>query len=219
MLLSVVVPTLNAEAHLSECVERMRLADEIVVVDGGSSDGTVTIAREAGARVVLSPQGRGAQLRAGGESARGDWLLFLHADTLLGRNWPAAVTAHTTAWPEKAACFRFRLADKSRQARWIERAVAARVRLLGLPYGDQGLLIPRTLYEETGGYKPLALMEDVDFVRRIGRHRLELLDEHASTSAEKWRRDGWVRRSARNLACLGLYRLGVSPDRIAQIYG
>jgi rSAM/selenodomain-associated transferase 2 len=217
--LSVIIPTLDAEAHLAACLERMKPADEILVVDGGSSDRTMAIAREAGVRLVLAPRGRGTQLRAGGEAAGGDWLLFLHADTLPGRNWPAAVTAHTTRQADKAGCFRFRLADKSRQARWIERAVATRVRLLGLPYGDQGLLVSRPLYEKVGGYRPLPLMEDVDLVRRLGRRQVASLDEHASTSAEKWLRDGWLRRSARNLACLGLFSLGVPPERLARIYG
>jgi len=92
------------------------------------------------------------------------------------------------------------------------------VRLFGLPYGDQGLLISRRLYDEVGGYRPLALMEDVDLVRRIGRHRLRRLDATALTSAERWRRDGWLRRSGRNLVCLALYALGVAPGHIARAY-
>ena len=217
-MLSVVIPTLNAAADLPDTLERMRSADEIVVVDGGSTDGSAAIAERFGARLVRSPKGRGVQLRAGADAARGDWLLFLHADTLPGPGWREAVDAHAAAASDKAACFRFRLADRAWQARLIERAVAARVRLLALPYGDQGLLVPRALYEEVGGYRPLPLMEDVDLVRRIGRRRLRLLDETASTSPERWRRDGWGRRSARNLACLALYRVGVAPDRLARFY-
>lgn len=217
-MLSVIIPTLNAAAELPDTLERIRSADEILVVDGGSSDATAAIAERFGARLIRSPKGRGAQLAAGAEAARGDWLLFLHADTLPGRRWREAVAAHIAAAPGKAACFRFRLADRAWQARWVERGVAARVRLLGLPYGDQGLLIPRPLYDEVGGYRPLPLMEDVDLVRRIGRHRLRLLDEVASTSSERWRRDGWARRSSRNLACLALYRLGAAPERLAHFY-
>lgn len=218
-MLSVVIPTLNAEAHLPDCLDRMKAADEILIVDGGSKDSTVAVAEAAGARLILAPKGRGSQLRAGGEAARGDWLLFLHADTLPGHRWREAVEAHERTNPGKAGCFRLRLADKAWQARAIERGVAARVKLLALPYGDQGLLVPRHLYEQVGGYRPLPLMEDVDIVWRIGRWRLRVLGEDAFTSAERWRRDGWLRRSARNLACLGLYGAGMSPERIARIYG
>jgi hypothetical protein len=110
------------------------------------------------------------------------------------------------------------LDDPAWQARLLERAVALRVRWLRLPYGDQGLLISRALYEAVGGYHPLPLMEDVDLVRRIGRGRLRVLDVAAVTSAERWRRDGWLGRSLRNLSCLALYTLGVSPERIARLY-
>jgi rSAM/selenodomain-associated transferase 2 len=217
-MLSVVIPTLNAEAHIADCLERMKEADERVVVDGGSKDATVSIAQGLGAHVVRAPPGRGSQLRAGGEIARGDWLLFLHADTRLDPDWFRLVVGHMVSGRRKSAFFRLRLDDSAWQARAVERAVAARVALFGLPYGDQGLLVPRRLYEEIGGYRPIPLMEDVDIVRRIGRRRLEPLDVDAWTSAERWRRDGWLRRSALNLFCLGLYTIGVPPERIARFY-
>ncbi|MGZ8312788.1 MAG: TIGR04283 family arsenosugar biosynthesis glycosyltransferase [Allosphingosinicella sp.] len=217
--LSVIVPSLNAETHLPDFLERMKAADEIILVDGGSTDRTVALAEAAGVRLLLAPKGRGSQLRAGGEAAAGDWLLFLHADTLPAPGWRAALSAHFSSAPNKAACFRLRFSDRAWQARAIERAVAARVKLLALPYGDQGLLVPRALYERVGGYRPLPLMEDVDLVRRIGRRRLVPLDAFAWTSAERWRRDGWFRRSARNLGCLGLYAVGVPPEKIAKYYG
>lgn len=121
--------------------------------------------------------------------------------------------------PFCAACFRFRLDDGAWQARLVERSVALRVGLLRLPYGDQGLLLSRALYDRVGGYRPLPLMEDVDLIRRIGRRRLAVLPVDALTSAERWRRDGWFRRSARNLACLSLYRAGMSAERVARLYG
>jgi hypothetical protein len=93
-----------------------------------------------------------------------------------------------------------------------------RTDLLGLPYGDQGLLVARALYERVGGYRSIPLMEDVDLVRRIGRKRIEPLEAEAWTSAERWRRDGWLSRSSRNLFCLVLFFGGVSPERIARIY-
>ena len=217
MRLSVVIPTLDAATHLAHTLEAVRGAGEILVVDGGSADATVAIAETEGARVLAAPRGRGAQLRAGAAAARGEWLLFLHADTRLDSDWREAAAAHMARRPEAPACFRFRLDDPAWQARVIERGVAARVRLLGLPYGDQGLLLPRALYERVGGYRPLPLMEDVDLVRRLGRPHV--LGADAVTSAGRWRKDGWFARSARNLFCLLLYRLGVPAERVAALYG
>jgi rSAM/selenodomain-associated transferase 2 len=218
-MLSVVIPTLNAAPTLQACVDALGPVDELVVADGGSGDGTAAIAEAAGARVVQAPRGRGLQLAAGAEAARGDWLLFLHADTRLSAGWKAEAEAHVRRAPSNAACFRFRLDDAAWQARAIERGVALRVRLLALPYGDQGLLISRRLYEEVGGYRPLPLMEDVDLVRRIGYRRLKVMKSSALTSAARWRRDGWARRSGRNLLCLALYRSGLSAERVARLYG
>ena len=217
-MLTIVIPALNAGASLGACLAALDSGDEIIVVDGGSTDDSAAIAERSGARVIAAPRGRGTQLRAGGEAARGDWLLFLHADTQLGAGWREAVAAHVATTPDRAGFFDLRLDDRAWQARFIERGVALRVRLLGLPYGDQGLLVSRRLYDEVGGFRPLALMEDVDLARRIGGHRLRRLGTTALTSAQRWRRDGWLRRSGRNLACLALYGLGVAPARIARLY-
>ena len=214
-MLSVVIPALNAAHHLTHCLARLSGVGEIIVVDGGSCDGTIAVAEAAGARLVVAPRGRGPQLKAGGEAARGDWLFFLHADTILAPGWLEAVKAHVGR-STRPACLRLRLDDPAWQARMIERGVAARVRLLGLPYGDQGLLVRRSHYHDVGGYRPLPLMEDVDLVRRLG--RVATLRADAITSAERWRRDGWFRRSARNLLCLGLYSAGMSPERVARLY-
>jgi rSAM/selenodomain-associated transferase 2 len=216
--ISVVIPALNAAATLGPCLLAAGEGDELIVVDGGSTDVTAALALRSGARLVRSARGRGVQLAAGAAAAQGDWLLFLHADTRLAPGWRAAVERHVARQPGKAACFRFRLDAGEWQARLVETGVALRVRLLGLPYGDQGLLVARALYDEVGGYRPLPLMEDVDLVRRIGAERIERLAVDATTSAERWRRRGWLRRSGRNLLCLTLYRLGMSPERVARLY-
>jgi rSAM/selenodomain-associated transferase 2 len=213
-MLSVVIPTLNAAASLRQAMEAVRGADEVVVVDGGSSDQTAALAAALGARVVTARRGRGAQLAAGVAAARGDWLLLLHADTRLAPGWRDLGVPS-----DRAGYFRFALDSDDPRARRLERLVAWRCRVLALPYGDQGLLLHRTLLREVGGIRPLPLMEDVDLVRRLGRRRLVPLDAAAITSAEKWQRQGWARRSLRNLSCLTLYFAGVPPRLIARLYG
>lgn len=219
--ISVVIPVLNAAPRLPATLAALRgnPVTEIVVADGGSSDASAEAARSVGARVVTAPRGRGPQLAAGIQAARQDWLLLLHADTRLGPGWREAAGRHMQASEAMAAYFRFALASGDRRARLLERLVAWRCRVLALPYGDQGLLIHRRLLTGIGGMRELPLMEDVDLVRRIGRRRLVGIDVPAVTSAERWERDGWLRRSARNLACLGLYQLGVPPRWIRRLYG
>ena len=218
---SVLIPTLTAAASLPATLAALRRqVKEIIIADGGSSDGTVALAEAAGARVISGPGGRGPQLRAAAEAATQPWLLALHADTRPGPGWQDAV-AGFTAHPDntsKAAHFRFALDHPAPEARRLEAMVAWRCRWLGLPYGDQGLLIARDFYQALGGYDAIPLMEDVALIRRIGRNRLVLLPVDFITSAEKWQRDGWYARSARNLFCLSLWFVGVSPARIARVY-
>lgn len=220
MHLSVVIPTLNASRTLPETLAAVAGVEDIVIVDGGSTDGSADLARRLGAQVIVAPRGRGAQLQAGADAARGDWLLFLHADTRLGEGWRETVACFCGKAKNraKAAVFRFALEDVSPQARRLERMVAWRVRWLGLPYGDQGLLIHCAFFRAIGGFKPMPLMEDVDIIRRIGRSRLESLPVAALTSATRWRRDGWLLRSVRNLGCLSLYFAGVPPHVIKRLY-
>jgi rSAM/selenodomain-associated transferase 2 len=213
-MLSVVIPTLNVVGTLAATLVSVTDADEVVVVDGGSRDGTAALATSLGAKVVQAPCGRGVQLAHGVKVATGDWLLLLHGDTRLAPGWSRVIPS--TA---RAGYYRFMLDSDDPRARRLERLVAWRCWLFALPYGDQGLLIHRDLLQQVGGIKPLPLMEDVDLVRRLGRRRLVPLDVAAVTSAEKWKRQGWYRRSLRNFGCLTLYFVGVPPRTIARLYG
>jgi len=222
-MLSIIIPTYNSAASVKETLSALvppPYAREIIVVDGGSSDETVALANQAADKVVLAQKGRGTQLKAGAAQAEGDWLLFLHADTVLPAGWGQNVCHFMThhATEDTAAYFRFCLDDDSPWARRLEKIVDWRSRKLGLPYGDQGLLIRRTFYEELGGFGSMVLMEDVDMVRRIGKKRLQPLDVVARTSAQRYRQNGYVKRMIRNATCLSLYFLGLSPQKISKFY-
>jgi rSAM/selenodomain-associated transferase 2 len=229
-MISVVIPTLNADDGLAACLTALvpaaiqGMVREVIVVDGGSSDRTHKIVEQAGAELVHTKPGRGEQLGLGAARARQPWLLFLHADTVLETGWEREVAAvieriDSGRRAPTAAAFRFTLDDLGFWPRMIEAGVAIRCALFRLPYGDQGLLIPRSIYQQAGGYGRLPLMEDVEFARRIGRKRMIMLRSRAVTSAVRYRRDGYLRRSARNLSCLALFFLRVPPRLIARLYG
>ncbi len=223
-MLSIIIPTLNAAATLDRtlaCVNNYGGRLEVIVADGGSTDETRQIASGIGADFVVSPRGRGQQLAQGADSSQGEWLLFVHADTLLGDGWVETVDRFMTnpEYREKAGYFRFRLDNDDAAARRLENMVAWRCRMLGLPYGDQCLLISRKFYDDVGGYSPLPMMEDVDIVRRISRRRLVLLNADAITSAKRYLADGYMFRSFRNILCLALYLIGLPPRLIVRIYG
>ena len=215
MDISVIIPTLNAATTLPKSLAALTNVAEIIIVDAGSIDATREQAAASGARVLTAPRGRGTQLAAGIAAASHPWLLLLHADTTLSANWRSA----TQIAPNQAGYFRFVLDSADPRARRLERLVAWRSRILGLPYGDQGLLIHRDLLRTVGGMKPLPLMEDVDLIRRLGRARLVALQADAITSARKWETQGYLTRSARNLLCLSLWFAGLSPKSIQRIYG
>jgi rSAM/selenodomain-associated transferase 2 len=220
--LSVVVPVLDAAADLSKTLAVLvgsSLIGEIIVVDGGSHDASPAIAREAGARVVGAPRGRGTQLAAGAAVATHDWLWFLHADCRPQPGWEDAVRAFIAGNGNRAGYLALAFDDAAPAARRLERIVAWRCRALALPYGDQGLLISRRLYDAVGGYAPIPLMEDVDMVGRLGRARLQPISATMLASARRYQRDGYLKRPLRNLFCLSLYFAGMPPAKIARLYG
>ena len=229
-MISVIIPTLNAQRDLVPTLSALvpavvdGIVQEAIISDGGSTDDTYAIADAAGTHVVQAPRGRGPQLEAGAAAAKGDWLLFLHADTVLEPGWVNEVTSfieriETGRRKPAAAYFRFALNDDGFMPRLIEMMVAVRCMLLSLPYGDQGLLISRRHYQRLGGFRPLPLMEDVDLVRRIKRRELCGLKTAAVTSAKRYQDDGYLVRSFRNIGLMLLYLLRVPPRVLARLYG
>jgi len=228
--LSIIIPALNCAPSLDRTLHEIARTAEVagslvLVVDGGSVDGTVTIAKRYGVRVISSPPGRGQQLAAGAEvamaEAGAEWLFFLHADSIPEPGWRETLAAFMAepANRDRAGYGRLALDDPSPAAQRLETMVAWRCRRFGLPYGDQGLLIHRNLYRSVGGFLSIELMEDVALVRRIGRSRLSGLPLTVTTSAERYRRNGYIRRPLRNLSCLALYLMGVAPPMIRRLYG
>jgi len=220
--ISIVIPTLDAAgtlpAALSALIEGLAagLVREVIVSDGGSRDATCDIARAAGADVVEGSRGRGAQLRRGAEAARGDWVLLLHADTELGEGWSRAASdfVKDPAW---AGYFDLAFRASGAAPRVVAGWANLRSRAFGLPYGDQGLLVPRALLEAAGGVPDLPLMEDVALARRL-RGRLRPIGVVARTSADRYLREGWVRRSVLNGWQLARYLAGADPARLARAY-
>lgn len=225
-MISVVIPTLNAARHLPRALAPLvqgvheGLVKQVIVADGGSTDETLEIADAAGCDIVSGAPGRGKQLRAGAVASRANWILFLHADTALSPNWVSEAQRFMDQ-PQartRAAAFRLAFDDDSAAARRVVFWARMRARVMKLPYGDQGLLISRLLYDAVGGYPDLPLMEDVELARRIGPKRLTILETDAVTSADKYRRDGWDKRAWRNLGLMARYLMGADPVELAKAY-
>lgn len=220
-LISVIIPTLNAADALPRCLEALMqgleagLIRELIVVDGGSGDGTGAIAQAWGAQVLVAPASRGGQLRIGCAAAKGEWLLILHADTVLDRGWADVLSRHIRT-SRRPAWFRLAFDTSGLPAMLVARWANLRSGF-GLPYGDQGLLIPRGIYADVGGYLDVPLMEDVAMARLL-KGQLVGLDITAVTSAERYRRQGWLRRGGRNLWTLVQYLAGKDPAVLARRY-
>ncbi len=221
MSISVVIPALDEQAAIERALHSTKARGvERIVVDGGSSDATAEHARAAGAeQVIASPAGRARQMDAGWRLARGNAVLFLHADTRLDPGWDAAVRAALADDGVAGGAFCLRFESQRPVYRVFECGVALRCRLGGPPYGDQALFVRRSVLEAAGGLAPVPIFEDLDLVRVIRRAgRLALLRECVWTSARRYEAAGPLRTVARNLAAVGAYLLDVDRERVARWY-
>ncbi len=224
MSLAVVIPTLNEVQSLPLLLTDLdALAGvgslDIIVSDGGSTDGTIGFAASVGAQLVRAPRGRALQLNAGARAARRDWLLFLHADCRLDAEARRALRAALEpSAGVQAAVFRFAIDLPTFWRRVIEAGQGIREGLSGLAYGDQGLLVRRELFESIGGYPDLPLMEDVAMIRRLrGETAVRRLPAKLLTSGRRYVRDGVARTWLKHMALITLYSAGVSPHRLARL--
>ena len=223
--LTVVIPTLNEAGHLPSLLadlQRWPDALQLLVVDGGSTDKTIQVADQGGACVLHSPvQGRGQQLQRGLQCSDHDWLLVLHADSRLSQAWVDDVQ-RVQSMPQgqrQAWAFDFRVDARRPMLKLLEWCVALRSRWGQMPYGDQGLLIHRSLYDQVGGYRALGLMEDLDLIQRLRRiTRIGALGCSLTTSARRWSDRGVVKQAWKNAQLRRRWNNGVDADQLTQIY-
>ena len=223
--LSIIIPTLNEADHLP-----LLFADlnewphdfELTIVDGGSIDLTTAIAQINEVDVIKSYQkNRGYQLKTGAKKARGDWLLFLHADSRLGPSWAKSLSkaiqnknSENFAW-----YFDFKIKSENLEFRFLELAVALRSHFLQFPYGDQGLLINKNLYYDSGGYSSLKIMEDIDFITRITKNtKVKRIRENIYTDDIKWSNSNIIKRAISNAKLRRKWRKGYDINKLSKEY-
>jgi rSAM/selenodomain-associated transferase 2 len=216
------MPVLNEAGALRETLKALGLThgEELIVVDGGSADNTVSIAREFTDAVLETRRGRGLQMHLGAERAGGGILLFLHADCLLP--WEAfdAVRAALNRPGVSAGAFDLGIRHPSVCFRVVERGANLRSRLTGVPYGDQGLFMRAGTYRRVGGFRDMPLMEDIEIAGRLRKAgRVVFLRPPIMASPRRWLKEGVVRATLRDWRlALSYALLKVSPERLARHY-
>ncbi len=222
-MISVIIPTLNEQDNIRACIECIKgegAGTEIIICDGGSTDATIRIVREYDDTILIETgRGRGGQMNMGAKAANGEVLLFLHADTKLERGWSGELLFVLADASVAGGAFAFKIDDPSRRFRLIESWVKLRCSLFNLPYGDQGIFVRRDVFEKTGGYRDIPLMEDVELIGRLKREgRLVILKKSALTHARRWIEKGLIRTAASNQMLMLMYKLGMDAHTLARIY-
>ena len=222
-MISVVIPALNEEENIARCIAALRTvgpACEVIVADGGSRDRTREIAESySGVTCIQTERGRGSQMNAGAARAQGEVLLFLHADTILAAGWDREIEAALRDNRVTGGAFTFAIDNPLQKYRFIEAWVSMRCRVFRLPYGDQAIFVKTDVFNKLAGYKDIPLMEDVDLMQRMKKlGRITILGQKALTSGRRWAANGLIRTAAVNQTMMLLYRLGVSPQRLAKFY-
>lgn len=219
--ISVIIAALNEANNIGAALASARCTSdsEVIVVDGGSEDDTVELARSSGAKVLTCPPGRAGQMNAGAAAARGEVLLFLHADTLLPRRFDDHIR-ETLAQPHVVAgAFELSINDPRRGLRTIERLANWRSRHMQMPYGDQGIFLRAALFREIGGFPDVPIMEDFELVRRLQKlGRIATAPFEVITSPRRWKRTGLLKTTLINQAMIVGHLIGIDLGQLARWY-
>jgi rSAM/selenodomain-associated transferase 2/rSAM/selenodomain-associated transferase 1 len=219
--ISIIIPALDEADNIAPAFSALNRRDgvEVIVVDGGSSDGTADLARSKGATVLASVPSKARQMNAGAEAATGDILLFLHADTQLPEYFEAPIIDAINQSGVAAGAFQLSIDSDVKGLRFIERVANRRARHLQAPYGDQGIFVTKTLFEEIGGYPDMSIMEDFELIRRLRRKgKIAILDQYVKTSPRRWQNLGIFKTWLINQIIIVAYLLGVPPERLSRWY-
>lgn len=224
--ISIIIPVLNELKTIAATLASTEPSTniEVIVVDGGSVDGTLDLVRSLGATGLSSPAGRAIQMNAGAVVATGDILLFLHADTRLPPEFDTMIRAAMESPPAGvqvavAGAFRLQIDAPASSFRAIERGVNWRSRFLQLPYGDQAIFLRATTFDRLGGFLELPIMEDFDSICRLKRlGHITIIPVPVITSARRWLKHGILKTTLINQIMIVAYLLGVSPQRLLRWY-
>jgi len=219
--ISIIIPTLNEERSLSNALGALPISPslEIIVVDGGSRDRTREMASAWTSQVYLTEPGRAHQMNFGARQARGEILLFLHADSILPKGGLEAISEALADPAVVGGAFHLDIDAPGWGYRLITFGANLRTRLLKLPYGDQGIFIKKSLFAQLGGFAEIPLMEDIDLIRRMKKVGLvKILPQWVLTSSRRWDQEGLLYTTLRNWTLALLYGAGVSPDRLHRWY-
>ena len=200
---SIIIPTINEAYNLTLLLSDLSLTQqegEILIVDCGSEDKTIDIAKIYGAKVYKSKEkNRGLQLDIGAKNSKGDWLIFLHADTRLTYDWFTKIKSVLNGDKNYIYYFKFKINDENIIYRVLEILVNFRSKFFKQPYGDQGLIIHKSIYFKNNGFKKIPLMEDIDFLRRLDNKKdLKQLNLPIFISARKWEKTNIFLQALKN---------------------